>query len=147
MILAAPEVETFSGTQDALDGGRDRRLCEGDGDRPRRPALRLGAENVAYRATACPSGCRRPASRPGTHGQRLWRLAAFKGDAALAAASRSCRHPPRQPPRHFQAPAHHPRARRGPGDWPTNGGGPGLAAAASTNTVPPFRDYTRSRRR
>ena len=147
MILAAPEVEAWNGTQDALpEIGADRVAAslgeDGTIDLADRLALRLGEENVVRllprdshlpervqttaAVSAKPAAGRRLGARGGAQGRAA--------DAAAAAARAGRCHGPRA--RRSAAPCSSgagtpiascaPRGRSG---WPTNGGGPGPTAA------------------
>jgi len=162
MILAAPEVETFSGTQDALpqsgvDSGAIAVSVGEDGtiDLADRLALRLGAENVMRllpRDSHLPERVQTTGVPARLAAAGAWRrLAAFKG----ARPTRLLQRPepvnvmapiPDDPPRHFQWRQHTHRIVRAEGPerladewWRPRPDG----SRPPANMVPPFRDYYR----
>jgi protein ImuB len=163
MILAAPEVEAWNGTQDALpEAGALATSLGEDGtiDLADRLALRLGAENVVRllprdshlpeRVQTTANVSAKPAQCAG--GAGAWaRVANLKG----ARPTRLLQRPepvdvtapvPDDPPRHFQWRQHTHRIVRAEGPerladewWRPRPDG----SRPPANTVPPFRDYYR----
>ena len=158
MILAAPEVEAFSGTQDTLpeSGVLPASLAEdGTIDLADRLALRLGADNVVRllpRDSHLPERVQAagPAAAPAA--DNSWqRLAAFKGPRPTRLLQRpepiNVMAPvPDDPPRHFQWRQHTHRIVRAEGPerladewWRPRPDG----SRPPANTTPPYRDYYR----
>jgi protein ImuB len=158
MILAAPEVEAFNGTQDTLpeSGVLPASLAEdGTIDLADRLALRLGAENVVRllpRDSHLPERVQTtgPAAEPAA--DNSWqRLAAFKGSRPTRLLQRpepiNVMAPvPDDPPRHFQWRQHTHRIVRAEGPerladewWRLRPDG----SRPPANSTPPYRDYYR----
>ncbi len=162
MILAAPEVEAWTGTQDALpEIGRARRLAgRGRHDRPRRPA---GAQAGRGERGAAAAARQPPARARADDGRRLGQARCAEGAGAWARVAnlkgarptRLLQRPepvdvtapvPDDPPRHFQWRQHTHRIVRAEGPerladewWRPRPDG----SRPPANIVPPFRDYYR----
>jgi protein ImuB len=157
MILAAPEVEAWTGTQDPLPETGALRSADEDGtiDLADRLALRLGAENVVRllpRDSHLPERVQTPGPAAKPAADNSWqRLAAYKG----ARPTRLLQRPepikvmapiPDDPPRNFQWRQHTHRIVRAEGPerladewWRPRPDG----SRPPANITPPYRDYYR----